>query len=527
MSFYPRKGFKLVTIVSFIVVLSIVLTMIITIHSAYTTSKQSLVENYLNNNYDRASDLASSTGDLLDRVQGSVNAIAEIWQRNHGLDENRMRDLYDTHREYFNSLSIIRKDHIVEQTAPADGDLHKGESVNNPTSRAVINMRDSVITDPFVGTTGNLMVLVTSPLFDENNQYYGYVAGTIYLHQSNILQLILEREYELDGSYVYAVDSKGNIIFHPDRSQIGKNVASNDAVWKVIAGLNGSMLYNDLDHVAYYAGYAYNMKSGWGIISQTPASIIDVPLGTLLLQSILQSLPLLLITLATGWLLTYLVVKPLQQLASYSDKMVKDWNIGEFPPIRSATYEIKTLRNSLRFTSRQLQKYIAKLQNETALDALTGLANRRNFDSTLDTWCMGEEPFAMIMLDIDHFKQVNDTYGHLTGDRVMQFLASMMRNVSREGDLCFRYGGEEFGILLRGCNITRAYVVAERLRQLASSTISPSGESVTVSIGIVACPDQGTTPVELISKADQALYVSKREGRNRSTIYADELLSTS
>ncbi|WP_158523968.1 sensor domain-containing diguanylate cyclase [Paenibacillus bovis] len=501
--------------------------MIITIHSAYTTSKQSLVDNYLNNNYDRASDLASSTGDLLDRIQGSVNAIAEIWQRNHGLDENQMRDLYDTHREYFNSLSIIRKDHMVAQTAPADGDLHKGASVNNPTSRAVIKMRDSVITDPFVGTTGNLMVLVTSPLFDENNQYYGYVAGTIYLHKSNILQLILEREYELDGSYVYAVDAKGNIIFHPDRALIGKNVASNDAVWKVIAGLNGSMLYSDSQHDAYYAGYAYNMKSGWGIISQTPASVVNVPLGMLLQQSILQSLPLLLITLAAGWLLTYLVVKPLHQLASYSDTMVKDWNTGDFPPIRSATYEIKTLYNSLRFTSKQMQKYIAKLQNETALDGLTGLANRRNFDSTLDTWCMGEEPFALIMLDIDHFKRVNDTYGHLTGDRVMQFLAAMMRNVSREGDLCFRYGGEEFGILLRGCNITRAYVVAERLRQLASSTISPSGEIVTISIGIVACPDQGRTPTELISKADQALYTSKREGRNRSTIYADELLSTS
>ncbi|WP_458118645.1 sensor domain-containing diguanylate cyclase [Paenibacillus sp. Z6-24] len=526
MSFYPRKGFKLVTIVSFIVVLSIVLTMIITIHSAYTTSKEFLVENYLNNNYERATDLAASTGSLLDRVQGSIDAVAEIWQRDHDLEENTLNDLYITHREYFNSLSIIRKDLTVDKTAPVDSSLEKGVSVDNPTSRAVLSMRDSVITDPFVGTTGNLMILVTSPLYDENNVYYGYVAGTIYLHKSNILQLILEREYELDGSYVYAVDPKGNIIFHPNQTLIGKNVASNDAVWKVIAGLNGSMLYTDSSDSSYYAGYAYNMKSGWGIISQTPASVIRVPLGVLLQQSILQSLPLLLITLAAGWLLTYLVVKPLHQLAGYSDKMLKNWNAGEFPSIRSATYEIKTLHKSLRFTSLQLQKYIAKLHNETALDGLTGLANRRNFDSTLDTWCMGEEPFALIMLDIDHFKRVNDTYGHLTGDRVMQSLAAMMRNVSREGDLCFRYGGEEFGILLRGCNITRAYVVAERLRQLAASTISPSGEIVTISIGIVDHPNQGRTPIELISKADQALYISKREGRNRTTVYADELIST-
>jgi len=128
-----------------------------------------------------------------------------------------------------------------------------------------------------------------------------------------------------------------------------------------------------------------------------------------------------------------------------------------------------------------------------------------------------------VMLDIDHFKRVNDTYGHLTGDRVMQFLAVTMRNVSREGDVCFRYGGEEFGILLRGCNVTRAYIVAERLRELLHGTVSPSGELITVSSGVVAFPEHGKTPNDLISHADEAMYTSKREGRNRTTIYQKEI----
>ncbi|MEW4369882.1 sensor domain-containing diguanylate cyclase [Paenibacillus kandeliae] len=524
MSLYPKKGFKLVTIVSFIIVVSIVLTMIISIHSAYNVSKQSLVNNYLSGNYDRAMDLSATTGDLLERIQKSISSMADMWKRDGRIDQARLDDLYMTNSEYFNSLTVVRNDFTLTGVAPTNLNLKIGQKLDSDASRAIVKARENMVTDPFVGQTGNLLVLVTSPLFDKNNNYYGYIAGTIYLHQSNMMQLILQQDYDSDGSYVFAVDSKGNVIFHPDSAMIGKNVASNEAVWKVIAGLNGSVTYTDMNGAEYYAGYAYNMKSGWGIVSQTPANVIQDPLNNLLQSSTLQSLPLLLITLAAGWVLTYLVVRPLNRLADYSDKMLSEWNSGELPPVRSATYEIKLLYNSLRLTTRQLQKYINKLRNETALDGLTGLANRRNFDATLEAWCLDTEPFALIMVDIDHFKQVNDTYGHLVGDRVIQFLASTMRNVSREGDLCFRYGGEELGILLRGCNITRAYIVAERLRQLVSSTPGPSGQLITVSLGIVVFPEQGDSPTDLIAKADESLYTSKREGRNRTTVFSKEMM---
>ncbi len=526
LSFHPKKGFKLVTIVSFIIVVSIVLTMLISIHSSYSVSRQSLVDNYLSGNYDRAMDLSSATGDLLVRIQNSVNSMASIWQRNETMDPALLNDLYATHHEYFESISIVRKDHTLIEIAPSNKKaLQVGTNVDSLIVRSVMKLREPVITDPFIGKTGNLLILVTSPLFDKNNNYYGYIGGTIYLHNSNILQLILQQKYESNGSYIFAVDAKGNVIFHPDATMIGKNIASNDAVWKVIAGLNGSIEYTDNNGKQFYAGYAYNMSSGWGIVSQTPADIVNEPLNNLLESSILQSLPLLFITLAAGWILTYLVVRPLHMLAEYSNRMLKEWSMDDMPPIRSATYEIKLLYSSLRMTARQMQKYIRKLHTETALDGLTGLANRRNFDATLEAWCLEEEPFSMIMLDIDHFKLVNDTYGHPMGDQVIQFLAATMRNVSREGDLCFRYGGEELGILLRGANKERAYRVAERLRHIVSNTPSPSGERITISLGIIGFPEQGTMPEELIAKADEALYTSKREGRNRTTVYAERVLA--
>lgn len=526
MRLYPKKGFRLVTIVSTIIVFSILLTMIISIYSAYIVSKQALINNYLDNNYQHATELANAAGNILGTMQESVDALATIWQRENNIDQDLLEDLYSNNKNYFNSIVIVNKDLIVSNTVPATSGVRAGQQLSGPINNMLLDIRIPHITEPFLSKDGRWIVLVTSPLFDKQERYYGYIAGTIYLQKSNVLQGILEHDYESDGSYVYAVGPKGNIIFHPNLKLVGASKAADEAVWKVMAGLAGKIEFTDQQNQTFYTGYAYNMKSSWGVIVQTPASVISVPLRELLQKSILLSLPLLLITLAAGWIITYLAVRPLQVLADYSNRMVDDWRSEALPPIRSGTYEVKVLYQSIRFTTRQLQKYIVKLKNETALDGLTGLANRRNFDSTLETWCIGDESFAMVMLDIDHFKRVNDTYGHLTGDRVMQFLAVTMRNVSREGDVCFRYGGEEFGILLRGCNVTRAYIVAERLRELLHGSVSPSGELITVSSGVVAFPEHGRTPNDLISHADEAMYTSKREGRNRTTIYQKEVPQT-
>lgn len=526
MRLYPKKGFRLVTIVSTIIVFSILLTMIISIYSAYIVSKQALINNYLDNNYQHATELANAAGNILGTMQESVDALATIWQRENNIDQDLLEDLYSNNKNYFNSIVIVNKDLIVSNTVPATSGVRAGQQLSGPINNMLLDIQIPHITEPFLSKDGRWIVLVTSPLFDKQERYYGYIAGTIYLQKSNVLQGILEHDYESDGSYVYAVGPKGNIIFHPNLKLVGASKAADEAVWKVMAGLAGKIEFTDQQNQTFYAGYAYNMKSSWGVIVQTPASVISVPLRELLQKSILLSLPLLLITLAAGWIITYLAVRPLQVLADYSNRMVDDWRSEALPPIRSGTYEVKVLYQSIRFTTRQLQKYIVKLKNETALDGLTGLANRRNFDSTLETWCIGDESFAMVMLDIDHFKRVNDTYGHLTGDRVMQFLAVTMRNVSREGDVCFRYGGEEFGILLRGCNVTRAYIVAERLRELLHGSVSPSGELITVSSGVVAFPEHGRTPNDLISHADEAMYTSKREGRNRTTIYQKEIPQT-
>ena len=95
----------------------------------------------------------------------------------------------------------------------------------------------------------------------------------------------------------------------------------------------------------------------------------------------------------------------------------------------------------------------------------------------------------MIMIDIDHFKKVNDTYGHLVGDDVLKFLSSLINDMTRKDDLCFRYGGEEFGILVQDMNMEEVLKIAERLRIKVADTMNPTGKPITISLGIAPYQD--------------------------------------
>jgi len=158
-------------------------------------------------------------------------------------------------------------------------------------------------------------------------------------------------------------------------------------------------------------------------------------------------------------------------------------------------------------------------------DELTGIANRRAFMGQLDREIAGAAefgwPLAVAMFDVDHFKLVNDRYGHAVGDRVLQLIAARAASVVRGGDLVGRLGGEEFGILMPGATLNEAIQVAERLRE-AMETVAQVDESlpaVTISVGIAARERQRTA-AELLAAADVALYTAKDDGRNRVRIAA-------
>ncbi len=150
---------------------------------------------------------------------------------------------------------------------------------------------------------------------------------------------------------------------------------------------------------------------------------------------------------------------------------------------------------------------------ESRTDPLTGLSNRRALDDSLESlFAMKDRyelTFSLCIIDVDHFKRINDEYGHLEGDRVLQEVASLVDNCVRETDLVTRYGGEEFIVLMPSTNLEGANIFAERVRQAVQSRLN-----VTVSGG-VAQASATDEPQTLIARADSALYRAKAAGRNR------------
>ncbi|HET6493285.1 MAG TPA: GGDEF domain-containing protein, partial [Burkholderiales bacterium] len=125
-------------------------------------------------------------------------------------------------------------------------------------------------------------------------------------------------------------------------------------------------------------------------------------------------------------------------------------------------------------------------------------------------------PLALMMLDLDHFKRVNDTYGHLTGDEVLVSFTQLIKDCVRRGDLVVRYGGEEFCVLLPGTTLPAATALADRIRATcAAQQLTAKSFKVTVSIGVTAYTGPvDTTLANLLARADEALYIAKDEGRN-------------
>ena len=161
-------------------------------------------------------------------------------------------------------------------------------------------------------------------------------------------------------------------------------------------------------------------------------------------------------------------------------------------------------------------------QEQAMRDGLTGLYNRRAFDELLDGALSREDRqggrFAVLLLDIDHFKKLNDRFGHLAGDAALKHVAEVMRRVRRKADVAARYGGEEFAAILPGADEVGALQLAERLRRaLEKSHVIAEGTrlAVTASFGVAVWPGDGADPRALLAASDRALYAAKGAGRNR------------
>ncbi|MFC3798837.1 diguanylate cyclase [Cohnella sp. GCM10012308] len=186
---------------------------------------------------------------------------------------------------------------------------------------------------------------------------------------------------------------------------------------------------------------------------------------------------------------------------------------------QEANVRLELLHAEYETKQQELLRLNAQLEALATTDPLTGLRNRRFFKESLaalqEAYTQSGQPFSLLILDIDHFKKINDTYGHPVGDLVLASLAALLRSESGPADIAARYGGEEFVVLMPGADRASVIDASERYRAGVEAA-SWEGLRITISVG-AATISPGDTDETLVNRADQALYASKSGGRNRVT----------
>ncbi len=287
---------------------------------------------------------------------------------------------------------------------------------------------------------------------------------------------------------------------------------------------SAAVSYRSADGMDVVGALSAVPRSDWSAVAEIPASSAYRDIRRLGIATTLLLVVLLAVVGSLAYGLGLLIVRPLDRLTLAANRVASGDLSVDVPA--SGGGELTHLAGVFNDMVRRLRESRAELERLSITDELTGLVNRRRLMAELERELHRSErhghPVSILMLDVDRFKQFNDTHGHPAGDAVLKHIAGSLLECVREVDTVARYGGEEFLIVLAETPAREAGRVAERIRVATEKdryAVEAGGAAVgvTVSIGYAAFPEHGKTPDALIAAADQALYRSKAEGRNRAS----------
>jgi diguanylate cyclase (GGDEF)-like protein len=517
MFFKLLNHFGLRRLILLLAVASAVVTLANSFYASYRVQRELLIDNTLEANRVYATKLAAMTHSFFKESQQQLAYSANIvaTQMDDKVSLLKEADRLRLQTSNFNSVVIADEKGIVRATSPDTFQLI-GRSLTTDGALEALREKQPLISQPYVSAANNLIVLISSPIFTRDGRYKGFIGGSIYLKQPSVLNALLDKHYYRDGSYIYVTDKNKRMLYHRDMERIGKTETNN-------LQIDAQHEHNGSQHMLNYlgekmlAGYAVESTSQWQIVALRPTDITLKPLDGLMLNVLRHTLPLALLTIFCVWLLARLIAQPLWLLARSANKMDATDVSDDIRNIHSWYFEASQLKQAMLLGIDLLQRKIGKLRSEAHSDPMTDLLNRRGLDSVLRYWQMGQKSFAVIALDIDRFKRINDTYGHDIGDNVIRYLSQLIRTSSRDSDILCRSGGEEFLILLPETSLDVALSIAERLRLRMEESTIPVVGNITISLGVALWePGANDTSIERTFKlADEALYQAKQEGRNR------------
>ncbi|SOC11285.1 diguanylate cyclase (GGDEF)-like protein [Ureibacillus xyleni] len=516
-----NRKYKLTTLLTGLILTSVLLITVFLLFASYQFEKKSLTETYLTLNYSKSEKISQSVNSLSKSMRSSLQEITKFLSENPEMTSREIQEhleLLKNNNRYFNSLTWIDETGLVRNIAPVNVGI-QGDYVTGVIKEAV-DSKKPMLTPPFSGLTGRIIVLMSEPFYDAKGNYRGIIGGSIFLQEQNVLNEILGNDIvDQNGSYYYVVGPDGKLLFHPNLNRIGDRVKGNQVISKLIQGQSGMERVVNTKGVPMLAAYSYIPEIGWGVVQQTPVSYVEELLKKHI-QKLLATIFLpFLILLFLSISFARKLAKPFIDLADVVNQFGSDKPIQ--PPKFQSHWnrEADLLTKSLIIAISAVEKNKNKLVEEAMTDSLTHLPNRRKLTEVVNKLSKDKQQFSLIVLDIDHFKSINDTYGHQIGDEVLKFMAETVQSVISQKDVFFRYGGEEFILVLPHLNSNEAYLIAETIRTTIANKISPMGKPITVSLGISEFPSHTESLKDLFLFADKALYESKSKGRNFVTIW--------
>lgn len=347
---------------------------------------------------------------------------------------------------------------------------------------------------------------------------------------------ILARFSPGDWGEAFVMDGGGRLIMssRPGATDGMQARLAGETVNELLDAGGAPVEYTDYRGEAVVGASRMIPRLEWRVVAEIPREEAFAQVAHLRNTTILILSLLLLGVGLVAYRVGAIIVRPLDRLT----RGVKQVAVGDFSvdlPVQGGgevgdltavfndmVARLRKGRDELDAAHDTLKQQNEELERLSITDGLTGLSNRRRLMEVLDVEARRakrhKRPFALVMLDVDHFKQVNDTHGHLAGDEVLKRLASLLREEIREVDYAARYGGEEFLLMLPETDLDGGAEVAERIRaRMATEKFAVDGDTVTITVsgGVTECPEAGEPAEAVIARADDALYKAKRRGRNR------------
>ncbi|WP_130804384.1 sensor domain-containing diguanylate cyclase [Acinetobacter ihumii] len=507
-------------LILFLAIFSVLSLFIISLLVNYYIQKNQLIENSLSVNMEYASKIARGTNSHFKSMLQELDYSAHVLGQAFDNDQIRQAEVnrLKFQSNYFDSLIISDRHGNILSFAPEKLQLNKNVVNTTLGFKMSLTQQKTVVTPPYYSVKNNLIVFLSQPVFDQNRRYLGFIGAAIYLKSDNILNELLTIKYRYKNSYMYVIDSNQRIIFHPDQQLIGKEVKNNTGLATILTEKNGKIRLINSQGIDNLAGFAHIPTTDWIVVSQQPTRDLLAQASSIIVKIIAGMLLFYVFIFFIVWRISFLISNPLAQLAkmaSHLNSVETDQKIKQIEPWY---YEVLKFKLSLLLSSQQFKEKISELNFYVNTDPLTGFYNRRGMRLFLDEFQKSGTPFAVISIDIDHFKRINDIYGHETGDLVLKNIATTIERNSRDIDACCRIGGEEFIVLSPNSDLNNAYHLAERIRQTIANTKIEDIGTITVSIGIAHWPISDNEISRVFKLADDKLYVAKAEGRNRVKI---------